>query len=156
MQIRELMSRYVEVIAYDTDVRSAAAKMRDLNVNVIPVCDGARFVGILTDRDIAVRLAAEGRDAIRTRVSEVMTRDLTYCYEDQTIEDAGIVMEFHQISRLPILSRAHDLVGIVSASDITTTTRGARQTAFGAAVGATPELTATAVSPPKISTVVPR
>ena len=155
MQIRELMSRYVEVIAYDNDVRSAAVKMRDLNVNVIPVCDGARFVGILTDRDIAVRLAAEGRDAMRTRVSEVMTRDLTYCYEDQTIEDAAIVMEFHQISRLPILSRAHDLVGIVSATDITTG-RGARQTVLGAAVGATPELTATAFSAPKPATFVPR
>jgi CBS domain-containing protein len=155
MQIRELMSRYVEVIAYDNDVRSAAVKMRDLNVNVIPVCDGARFVGILTDRDIALRLAAEGRDAMRTRVSEVMTRDLTYCYEDQTTEDAAIVMEFHQISRLPILSRAHDLVGIVSATDITTG-RGARQNVLGAAAGATPELTATAFSAPKAATFVPR
>ena len=156
MQIRELMSRYVEVIAYDADVRAAAVKMRDLNVNVIPVCDGARFVGILTDRDIAVRLAAEGRDAIRTRVGEVMTRDLTYCYEDQTIEDAAIVMEFHQISRLPILSRDHDLVGIVSATDITTG-HGARVSALGAALEPAPELNATAaLSAPTIPTIATR
>jgi CBS domain-containing protein len=118
MQIREIMSRYVEVIARDDDVRTAAIKMRDLNVSVIPVCDGARFVGILTDRDIAVRLAAEGYDATRTRVGEIMTRDLTYCYEDQTIDEAAIVMQFHQISRLPILDRGDELVGIISVSDI--------------------------------------
>lgn len=118
MLIREVMSRYVEVIARDDDVRTAAIKMRDLNVNVIPVCDGARFAGILTDRDIAVRLAAEGYDATRTRVGEIMTRDLTYCYEDQTIDEAAIVMQFHQISRLPILDRSGELVGIVSMSDI--------------------------------------
>ncbi|HEX5020145.1 MAG TPA: CBS domain-containing protein [Candidatus Binatia bacterium] len=112
------MNRYVEVIARDDDVRTAAIKMRDLNVNVIPVCDGARFAGILTDRDIAVRLAAEGYDATRTRVGEIMTRDLTYCYEDQTIDEAAIVMQFHQISRLPILDRSDELVGIVSMSDI--------------------------------------
>ena len=79
MQIRDIMSRYVEVISRDADVRAAAIKMRDLNVNVIPVCDGATFVGILTERDIAVRLAAEGYDATRTCVGEIMTRDLTYC-----------------------------------------------------------------------------
>jgi CBS domain-containing protein len=118
MLIREVMNRYVEVIARDDDVRTAAIKMRDLNVNVIPVCDGARFAGILTDRDIAVRLAAEGYDATRTRVGEIMTRDLTYCYEDQTIDEAAIVMQFHQISRLPILDRTDELVGIVSMSDI--------------------------------------
>lgn len=118
MMIREVMNRYVEVIARDDDVRTAAIKMRDLNVNVIPVCDGARFAGILTDRDIAVRLAAEGYDATRTRVGEIMTRDLTYCYEDQTIDEAAIVMQFHQISRLPILDRSDELVGIVSMSDI--------------------------------------
>jgi CBS domain-containing protein len=113
------MSRYVEVISRDADVRSAAIKMRDLNVNVIPVCDGAKFAGILTDRDIAVRLAAEGYDASRTRVGEIMTRDLTYCFEDQTTDEAAIVMQFHQITRLPVLDRGHDLVGIVSLSDIT-------------------------------------
>jgi CBS domain-containing protein len=118
MLIREIMSRYVEVIARDDNVRAAAIKMRDLNVNVLPVCDGPRFSGILTDRDIAVRLAAEGYDATCTRVGEIMTRDLTYCYEDQTIDEAMIVMQFHQISRLTILDRNDELVGIVSMSDI--------------------------------------
>jgi CBS domain-containing protein len=119
MKIREIMDRYVDVIARDADVRAAAIKMRDTSETVIPVCDGPRFVGIITDRDIAVRLAAEGYDATRTLVGEIMTRDLTYCFEDQNIDDAAIVMQFHQISRLPILDRDHHLVGIVSMADIT-------------------------------------
>ena len=119
MQIRDIMSRYVEVTARDADVRTAAIKMRDLNVSVIPVCDGATFVGLLTERDIAVRLAAEGYDATSTRVGEIMTRDLTYCFEDQSIDEAAIVMQFHQINRLPVLDRDCELVGIVSLSDIT-------------------------------------
>lgn len=118
MQIREIMNRYVDVIERDADVRAAAIKMRDTNTNVIAVCDGPRFAGILTDRDIAVRLAAEGYDATRTLVGEIMTRDLTYCFEDQNIDDAAIVMQFHQISRLPVLDRNYQLVGIVSLSDI--------------------------------------
>jgi CBS domain-containing protein len=118
MEIREIMNRYVDVIARDADVRAAAIKMRDTNTNIIPVCDGPLFAGILTDRDIAVRLAAEGYDATRTLVGEIMTRDLTYCFEDQNIDDAAIVMQFHQISRLPVLDRNHQLVGVVSMSDI--------------------------------------
>ena len=118
MKIREIMERYVDVIARDADVRAAAIKMRDTSVTIIPVCDGPMFAGIITDRDIAVRLAAEGYDATRTLVGEIMTRDLTYCFEDQNIDDAAIVMQFHQISRLPILDRDHQLVGIVAMSDI--------------------------------------
>ena len=118
MEIREIMTRQVEVISRDADVRAAAIKMRDLDIGVIPVCDGPTFTGILTDRDIAVRLAAEGHDATRTFVGEIMTRDLTYCFEDQNIDDAAMVMEFHRIDRLPILDRNHQLVGIVSLSDI--------------------------------------
>lgn len=119
MQIRDIMTRNVEVISRDADVRAAAIKMRDLGTAVIPVCDGPRFVGILTERDIAVRLAAEGHDATRTFVGEIMTRDLTYCFEDQDLEDALIVMQFHQIPHLPILDRHHQLVGRVSLADIT-------------------------------------
>jgi CBS domain-containing protein len=118
MQIRDIMKRSFEVVALDTDVRSAAIKMRDTGMAVISVCDGPRFAGILTDRDIAVRLAAEGYDATRTRVGEIMTRDLTYCFEDQTIDEATIVMQFHQISHLPVLDRAQQLIGVVSMADI--------------------------------------
>ena len=119
MQIRETMTRYVEVISRDSDVRTAAIKMRDLDISVIPVCDGPKFVGILTDRDIVVRLVAEGYDGTRTFVGAIMTRDLPYCFEDQNLDDAAIVMQSHQIAHVPILDRDRRLVGIVSMSDIT-------------------------------------
>jgi len=119
MQIRETMTRHVEVISRDANVRTAAIKMRDLDIGVIPVCDGPKFVGILTDRDIVVRLAAEGHDATRTFVGAIMTRDVPYCFEDQSLDDAVIVMQVHQIAQLPILDRDRQLVGIVSMNDIT-------------------------------------
>lgn len=118
MQVRDLMSRYVEVVSHDTGVKEAAMKMRDLNVAVLPVCDGAVLTGIITIRDIALRMAAEGHDALLTQVGEIMTRDLTYCFEDQDIEHAAIVMDTYQIDRLPVLDRNKQLVGIVSKSDI--------------------------------------
>jgi CBS domain-containing protein len=118
MQVRDLMSRYVEVVSHDTGVKEAAMKMRDLNVAVLPVCDGAVLTGIITIRDIALRMAAEGHDALLTQVGEIMTRDLTYCFEDQDLEHAAIVMEAYQIDRLPVLDRNKQLVGIIAMSDI--------------------------------------
>jgi CBS domain-containing protein len=114
MQIRDIMTREVEVVPGDAPVREAAAKMKQLDVGAIPVCDGQK----LTDRDIAVRLAAEGRNPSETRVSEIMTRDLYYCFEDQDVEEAATVMEAGQIRRLPILDQDRQLVGIVSLGDI--------------------------------------
>ena len=118
MQIREIMTRDVEVVSFDAPVKDAAAKMKDLDIGAIPVCDGQKLTGVLTDRDIAVRLAAEGRNPSDTRVSEIMTKDLFYCFEDQDVEEAATVMEAGQIRRLPILDQDRQLVGIVSLGDI--------------------------------------
>ena len=112
------MSRYVEVVAHNTDVREAAMKMRDLKVTLLPVCDGPLLTGIITIRDIALRLAAEGYDAMLTQVGEIMTRDLTFSFEDQPLEEAAVIMESYQIDRLPVLDRNRRLVGIISSSDI--------------------------------------
>jgi CBS domain-containing protein len=112
------MRRYFEVVSHNSDVREAAMKMRDLNVSVLPVCDGPRLIGVVTTRDIALRLAAEGHDAMLTQAGEIMTRDLTYCYEDQDIEEAASVMESFQIDRLPVLDRNKQLVGMIGMSDI--------------------------------------
>lgn len=118
MQVREIMTRDVEVVPFDATVRDAAARMKELDVGVIPVCNGQKLAGVVTDRDIAVRLAAEGRHPAETRVSEIMTRDLFYCFEDQDVEEAVTVMEAGQIRRLPILDHDRQLVGIVSLGDI--------------------------------------
>ena len=118
MQIREVMTEGAEVINSHAPAIEAAAKMRELNVGSLPVCDGERLEGLLTDRDIAVRLVAEGLDASMTKVNEIMTPGATYCYDDQTLEEAAEVMEAHQIRRLPILDRNKRLVGILSLGDL--------------------------------------
>ena len=118
MQIADVMTRNVEVIHPDSILQEAAEKMRLLNVGMIPVCDGERLVGMLTDRDITVRATAEGRDPAKTKVREAMTPQVIYCFEDQTVKEAAKLMEEKQIRRLPILSRDKRLIGIISLGDL--------------------------------------
>jgi CBS domain-containing protein len=118
MQVREIMSEGVEVVRPDAPLKEVAAKMKTLDVGLVPVCDGGKLQGILTDRDITVRATAEGRDPSNTTVGEIMSRDLAYCFEDQDVHEAMNIMEARQIRRLPILNRGKRLVGIVSLGDI--------------------------------------
>jgi CBS domain-containing protein len=122
MQLREVMTPHVEVIHPDATLREAAQKMQTLDVGPIPVCDGDRLQGMLTDRDITVRATAAGRDPNTTRVREVMTPDVVYCFEDQDVQEAAQVMEERQIRRLIVLNRDKRLVGIVSLGDLATQT----------------------------------
>ncbi len=118
MQLKDLMTPDVEVVRPQTLLREAADRMRELNVGVMPVCDGGRLVGILTDRDIAVRAVADGDDPNTTSVADVMSGDVCFCYEDQAVEEAAELMEQQQVRRLPILDREDNLVGIVSLGDL--------------------------------------
>jgi len=118
MQLKEIMTPQVEVVRPDASLQEAAEMMMKLDVGPLPVCDGQRLVGMLTDRDITVRGTAQGRDPKTTQVQEVMTPDVIYCFEDQDVEDAADLMEEHQIRRLVILNRDKKLVGIVSLGDL--------------------------------------
>lgn len=118
MQIKEIMTRNVEVITPDTSLREAAEKMRDLDVGSLPVCDGMRLQGMLTDRDITIRATAEGRDPAATSAADVMTGQIFYCYEDQDVAEAARSMEAKQIRRLPIVNQDKKLVGILSLGDL--------------------------------------
>jgi CBS domain-containing protein len=118
MHLKEMMTPHVEVIAPEASIYEAAQKMRHLDIGPLPVCEGERLVGMLTDRDITVRAVAEGRDPVTTLVREVMTPDLVYGFEDQDLEDAARLMEQSQIRRLPVLNRAKQLVGIVALGDL--------------------------------------
>jgi CBS domain-containing protein len=124
MQIREVMTQGAEVISSHAPAIEAAAKMRELDVGSLPVCDGERLEGLVTDRDIAVRLVAEGLDASMTQVNEIMTPGATYCFDDQSLDEAASVMEAHQIRRLPILDRNKRLVGMLSLGDLAVRTHG--------------------------------
>lgn len=118
MELRDIMTRNVEVVGLHATLKEAATKMKDLDVGLIPVCDGDRLTGMLTDRDITVRATARGLDPNRTEVSEVMSTDIAYCLEDQEVEEAISLMEARQIRRLPILNKEKQLTGVLSLGDI--------------------------------------
>ena len=118
MEIREIMTRNVEVVNPNASLQTAAQKMKDLDVGSLPVCDGERLLGMITDRDITIRATAEGTSPTNTTVGHIMSSGITYCFEDQLVNEAAQVMEEKQIRRLPILNRQKKLVGIVSLGDV--------------------------------------
>jgi CBS domain-containing protein len=118
MQLKDVMTRRVEVIRPDATLEEAAGKMKSLDVGSLPVCDGERLVGMITDRDITLRATAEGYLPGLTQVHKVMTEDVQWCYEDEGLESAAEVMERAQIRRLPVIDRSKRLVGIVSLGDL--------------------------------------
>ena len=124
MQIRDVMTPNAEVIPPSAPVQEAAAKMRELDVGALPVCDGERLCGVITDRDVTIRLVADGLDPSQTNIEEIMTPTVEYCFEDQDVEEAATIMEAHQIRRLPIVNRDKRLVGILSLGDLAVRTLG--------------------------------
>jgi CBS domain-containing protein len=118
MQLKEIMTPGVEVVTPEATIQEAAEKMRHLDIGPLPVCDGDRLVGLLTDRDITVRAVAEGRNPTTTQVRDVMTPEVVYGYDDQDSQDAARLMEQYQIRRLPVLNHDKRLVGMVSLGDL--------------------------------------
>jgi len=117
-QVSQVMTRGVRTMSPRDTVQLAAQAMDELNIGAVPVCDGERLVGIVTDRDITVRGVAQGRPADRAPVSEVMTEEVCWCYEDQSIEEVAKEMSEIQIRRLPVVDREKHLVGMVSLGDV--------------------------------------
>jgi CBS domain-containing protein len=118
MRCSEIMKTDIECVSPQTSIRTAAAKMRDQDIGFLPVCDEAmRPVGTLTDRDIAVRVVAEGVP-IDGAVDICMTKGVVDCRPSDTIEDARDLMEQHQVSRIICTSTQGCIEGIISLSDI--------------------------------------
>lgn len=120
MLVREVMTRDVAVVAPTESIQRAAQLMEDLNVGSLPVCDGRRIVGMITDRDITVRAVALGRSPADTQVANAMSEDVRWCYEDAELGEVVAAMEEVQIRRLPIVDRDKKLVGIVALGDVAT------------------------------------
>lgn len=116
--LKQIMTPQVDVISPDATAEDASTKMRDLNVGAIPVCDEEGLIGMLTDRDLVVRVMAQRRDPKAVRVGEAMSTEVSYCFEDDPVEKAAQLMSQKQIRRLPILSKSKQLVGIVSLGDL--------------------------------------
>ena len=118
MKIAECMTREVETVRPDQPIREAAQFMLRTDAGSMPVCDGDRLVGMLTDRDIAVRAVAQGRGP-DTPVREAMTDHVDYCFDDEEVEQVALKMSDAQVRRFPVVSREdRKLVGIVSLGDL--------------------------------------
>jgi CBS domain-containing protein len=118
MQVSDILTRDVETLPPSATVKEAAQRMRSADIGSLPVCDGRRLLGMVTDRDITIRITAEGRDAASTPVLEAMTPDVAFVFEDQDVREAARVMQDRQIRRLPVVNREKHLVGIVSIGDL--------------------------------------
>ena len=117
MRVSEVMSRNVEVARPQDSIQSVARRMAEIDVGSLPVCDGERLQGMITDRDIVVRALAEGR-SFETPVSEVMTAEVEYVRADDDVKAAAEKMADSQIRRLPVLDDDRRLVGIVALGDL--------------------------------------
>jgi CBS domain-containing protein len=116
-KISEVMTTNVQVVRPDETVRNAAKMMADMDVGAIPVCDGRRLQGMVTDRDITIRATAEGRGG-DTPVREVMTTDVVWCTDEDDTQDVLDRMADEQIRRIPVVDQDRNLVGIVALGDL--------------------------------------
>jgi CBS domain-containing protein len=129
MQVSETMSREVRFASPDDTIAEAARIMEAIDAGAMPVGENDRLVGMITDRDIAIRAVGHDKGPM-TRVREVMTTEIRYCFEDEDVAKVCAKMGKHQIRRLPVLNHSKRLVGILSLGDL------ARADGGGPAAGA--------------------
>lgn len=115
--IRDVMTRDVRVEDPNDTIQHAASRMMELDTGVLPVGENDRLVGMITDRDIAVRAVAKGR-GVETKVREVMSPEVKYCYDDEPVTHVAENMAELQVRRLPVVNREKRLVGIVALGDL--------------------------------------
>ena len=114
MKVKDMMTRSVECVWPQDTLQEAAARMKEMKIDPLPVCDRTHIVGTLTDRDIAVRATAAGRDPRTTKVSDVMTREVITCHEDDPVEEAERLMRSRLVRRIVVVNRDDRPVGILS------------------------------------------
>ncbi|HTP00268.1 MAG TPA: CBS domain-containing protein [Anaerolineales bacterium] len=120
-KIKDIMSRDVEIVHPDDTLQQAAMKMRSRDVGFLPVCDGERLVGGLSDRDITIRATAEGKDPKKARVKDFAQMQVAWCFADQSVDDAAKRMQDKEVRRIMVIDRdTRRLVGVVSLGDVAT------------------------------------
>jgi len=116
--IRELMTKNPRSLASGSSVIDAARIMRDEDAGIVPIVEGEKLIGTVTDRDIAIRVVAEGKSPESTTVGEIASRDLVTIDPQQELDEALRLMARHQVRRLPVVEEDGKLVGIVAQADI--------------------------------------
>jgi len=134
MLVSEIMTREVETIAPDASLQQAASAMEAMGIGSLPVCDGDRLVGAITDRDIVIRGVAAGLSPIDGLVRDCMTEEIAYAYCDEEADEVLERMKTLQVRRLAVLDREKKLAGIVALGDVATEPRAAALGSVGAAV----------------------
>lgn len=117
MQVRECMSKDVRIASPGWSIRDAAKAMKEIDAGFLPVGENDRLVGMVTDRDIAIRAIADGKGP-DTKVRDVMTDEVIYCFEDDDLDSVSTRMADRKVRRLPVLNRDKRLVGVVSLGDL--------------------------------------
>jgi CBS domain-containing protein len=120
--IRDVMTPDPECVSERDSILQAARIMRDEDTGVVPVVDGKKIIGLVTDRDIVVRAVAEGKDLNNIRVSEVMTKQIRSVKEDSTVDEVLKLMSNSEIRRVPVVNNSNEIVGIISLGDLSTRT----------------------------------
>ena len=120
MKAREIMTKDPRTVTPDTGLQEVARLMQSEDVGIIPVVEagGRNLLGVVTDRDIALRVVGEGKDATSTKVSDVMSKGVRTCKEDDSVDDVMDVMGREQVRRVPIVDDRGALVGIVAQADV--------------------------------------
>jgi CBS domain-containing protein len=116
--IRDVMTKNPRTVSNSDTVSDAARRMRDEDAGLIPIVDGDRLMGVITDRDIALRVVADGRDASSMRVEEIASKSIVTVDPDQGLDEALKMMAEHQVRRLPVCEEDGRLIGIVAQADI--------------------------------------
>jgi CBS domain-containing protein len=117
-KIKESMSSNPRTIDADKSVADAAKMMKDEDVGLAPIVEGDKLVGTVTDRDIATRVVAAGKDPESTKVKEIATKDVVTVDPDQNLEEAVRLMAQHQVRRLPVVEEGGRLVGVLAQADV--------------------------------------
>jgi CBS domain-containing protein len=132
VNVSEVMTHGVYTTSPDETVQAAAQTMADLDTGVLPIGENDQLIGMLTDRDLSTRVVAEARDPTTTLIRDVMSPDVHYCLEHDSVEEVAAKMSLWHVRRLPVLNREQRVVGIVSLGDLA---RQARPEIAGGALG---------------------
>lgn len=118
MKIADAMHRHADWASADTPVSEIAKMMQKDDIGAVPVGKNDKLIGMVTDRDIVLRVIAQGRDPAKTKAEEVMTKGIVFCRTNETVEDAIHLMDQKKIRRLPVIDENKRLVGMLSLGDV--------------------------------------
>ena len=118
MKVKELMHKSVEWVSPDTPITTVAGKMKKFDVGSLPVGENDRLIGMITDRDIALRVLANGKDASSLTARDVMSKGVFWCHDSDNASEAARIMETKKVRRLPVIDANKRMVGMLSLGDL--------------------------------------